>query len=127
MDTNTTDSPKTQGNPSVGSGALFGGLDASSASVAAYAVTVRGAAQPAEKLSITMTTNPDGKPYIHNAEQSEAAKSSSRFRWKSAALAGSSLSAPSIASPATAASSTMVDTSTHESIPHHRKPRHQSP
>ncbi len=58
----------------VGSGALFGVWAASSASAAAYAVTARGAAQPAEKLSTTMTTNPDGKPYIHNAEQSEAAK-----------------------------------------------------
>ncbi len=58
----------------LGCGASFGVWDASSASAAAYAVTVRGAVQPAEKLSTTMTTNPDGKPYIHNAEQSEAAK-----------------------------------------------------
>ncbi len=58
----------------LGCGDLFGVWDASLASAAAYAVTARGAAQPAEKLSNTMTTNPDGKPYIHNAEQSEAAK-----------------------------------------------------
>lgn len=56
------------------SGALFGVWDASSASVAAYAVTARGAAQPAEKLSTTMTTDPDGKPYAHNAEQAAAHK-----------------------------------------------------
>ncbi len=58
----------------VGSGALFGVWDASSASAAAYAVTARGDAQPVEKPSNTMTTDPAGKPYVHNAEQSEAAK-----------------------------------------------------
>ena len=40
----------------------------------AYAVTGHGAAQPAEKLSTTMTTDPDGKPYAHSEGQSEAAK-----------------------------------------------------
>lgn len=58
----------------IGCGALFGVWDASPASAAAYAVTARGAARAAEKLSNTMTTNPDGKPYAHNAEQAEAAK-----------------------------------------------------
>lgn len=58
----------------LGCGASFGVWDASPASAAAYAVTARGAAQPAEKPSTTMTTDPNGKPYAHNAEQAEAAK-----------------------------------------------------
>jgi hypothetical protein len=58
----------------LGSGAGFGGWDASLAAAAAYAVTARGAAQPVEKLSTTMITDPDGKPYAHNEEQAEAAK-----------------------------------------------------
>jgi len=58
----------------LGSGAGFGVWDASPDSAAAYAVTARGAAQPAGKLSTTMTTDPDGKPYAHNAEQAEAHK-----------------------------------------------------
>jgi len=58
----------------LGCGASFGVWDAAPASAAAYAATARGAAQPAGKLSNTMTTNPDGKPYAHNAEQAEAHK-----------------------------------------------------
>lgn len=58
----------------LGCGASFGVCDASPDSAAAYAGTARGAAQPAGKLSTTMTTDPDGKPYRHNEEQSEAAK-----------------------------------------------------
>ena len=58
----------------LGCGALFGVWDASPDSAAGYAVTARGAAQPAGKPLTTMTTDPDGKPYRHNAEQAEAAK-----------------------------------------------------
>ena len=59
---------------SAGCGAPFGVWDASSASVEACAVPARGAARPVGKLSTTMTTDPDGKPYAHNAEQAEAHK-----------------------------------------------------
>lgn len=58
----------------LGCGASFGVWDASSSAVAAYAVTARGAARAVGKLSTTMTTDPDGKPYAHNAEQAEAHK-----------------------------------------------------